>query len=39
MYEVFNHLIHLDKLDLVGNMLLQISVRLGGVPTLLLIRT
>ena len=38
MYEVFNHLIHLDKLDLVGNMLLQISVRLGGVPTLLLIR-
>lgn len=37
MYEIFNDLIDLDVLDLVGDMLLQIGIRLGSVSTLFLI--
>lgn len=38
MYEILDNIVHLDELDLIGDMLLQISVRLGRAAALLLIR-
>lgn len=38
MYEILDNIVHLDELDLIGDMLLQISVRLRRAAALLLIR-
>ena len=38
MYEILDNIVHLDELDLIRNVLLQVSVRLGRAAALLLVR-